>query len=684
MWPEFVRAVLVLCILLYLPGTLFLKAFRMPIGWALPTAPLISCSFIFITGEVLNVLRIPAHIFLMAGVPLFIAGATYAFTHVGTHQNPAPSSHTYDDLPWQILLISVAVGLVTTTLLYVTSLSSAGAFVQGWDITHHLDVTQAMIDSQHYSSISYNFYSTSDTAIVPWQSSSLGFYPSGWNILDALTTQLAHTDVTIAGNALNFIGAAVLLPLSITTFIAKTFPNKRTVLLAGAFTSGAFAIFPWALFVYGPLYPNTVAFCAMPAIFWVFMQMTRSKTPKHDLILLSATFVLGCISLTILHTSTIFSSIVILLPWCLARIKQSNRRISLFGHQLKPLTLVATFFATVMLIWLVLYFVLIGRGAFLSFWWDSYSNPINALIHVVGLDYIGESYAGGELVSMQPMLTLTVFVGIVWTFSKKQGRWLSVAFFYISLLCAFIISFDVPLKGILSGFWYTDPFRIAATAAISAMPLAAVGLSTLAHALFDQICRYKPHFKGSMWKKAAMTLVIAIFVLGNYLIAMPSSKHPIPTNAFAAFKTAAHASYRDKDPLTNEEREFLRRVNNIIPKGARVANIPYDGSLWAYATNNVHVIWRYPTGYDGSEKPTSAILRKRLNYIASDEEVRNTAKELDVHYVLQLENPASSGVIGDNYKMGTFRGISEITDDTPGFEVVLSEGNMRLYKITLY
>ncbi len=89
-------------------------------------------------------------------------------------------------------------------------------------------------------------------------------------------------------------------------------------------------------------------------------------------------------------------------------------------------------------------------------------------------------------------------------------------------------------------------------------------------------------------------------------------------------------------------------------------------------------------GYDGSEKPTSAILRKRLNYIASDEEVRNTAKELDVHYVLQLENPASSGVIGDNYKMGTFRGVSEITDDTPGFEVVLSEGNMRLYKITLY
>jgi hypothetical protein len=28
-----------------------------------------------------------------------------------------------------------------------------------------------------------------------------------------------------------------------------------------------------------------------------------------------------------------------------------------------------------------------------------------------------------------------------------------------------------------------------------------------------------------------------------------------------------------------------------------------------------------------------------------------------------------------------FEGISSITDDTPGFETVLSDGNMRLYRI---
>lgn len=697
MWFEFWFAVLALCALLYLPGTLFLKASRMPISWALPTAPLVSCGLIFITGEVFSALHIPAYLPLMLGISLFVAGIAYIAARINLKKRGAKSStnstannsanntvFARDPLDWKILLMYVAVGVVTTTLLYVTSLSNAGSFVQGWDITRHLDVTQAMIDSQRYSSISYDFYSTSDTAIIPWQPGPLGFYPCGWNILTALVTQLIHTDVTIAGNALNFVGAAILLPLSMTTFIAKTFPRNRSALLAGAFVTGAFAVFPWALLIYGPIYPNTLAFCTMPSIFWVFMQMTRSKTPKHELVWLVVTFLLGGISLTVLHASTIFSSIIILLPWCLARIGQSKRHVTLFGKQLNPRTLVSVFFAAIVLIWVVLYFAVVKRGVALNFWWNSYSDPLNALIHAIGLDYIGESYAGGELVSMQPALTLVVFIGIVWTFTNKRGRWLSVSFFYVSLLCAFIITFDFPVKGLLSGFWYTDPFRIAASAALTAIPLAAVGLGTLACAAFDQLCRIDTLLKRPFWKYAVGASVVTVFVLSNCLIAMPSSKHAQPTNAFAAYKAGAEASYGDKEPLTDRERDFLRRVENIIPRGARVANIPYDGSLWAYATNNVHVIWRFPTGYDGSERPASAILRKRLKYIASDEEVRNTAKELDIHYILILENPKSPGVIGDNYKLGTFRGISEINDETPGLETVLSEGNMRLYKITLY
>ena len=165
---------------------------------------------------------------------------------------------------------------------------------------------------------------------------------------------------------------------------------------------------------------------------------------------------------------------------------------------------------------------------------------------------------------------------------------------------------------------------------------------------------------------------------------MPNLKSEKPIPAATAFKQASEKAYGDHYILTSEELEFLRRVELTVPAGAVIANLPQDGSLWAYGTNDLHVLWRFPNGYDASERPASAILRKRLNRIASDPEVLQTAHDLNVQYVLILNNVVDySNAVTSTYKPGTFRGITQITDTTPGFEVVLEEGSMRLYKITL-
>ena len=36
---------------------------------------------------------------------------------------------------------------------------------------------------------------------------------------------------------------------------------------------------------------------------------------------------------------------------------------------------------------------------------------------------------------------------------------------------------------------------------------------------------------------------------------------------------------------------------------------------------------------------------------------------------------------GEDYEMG-WKGLANLTDDTPGFETILADGDMRLYKIT--
>ena len=718
MWLEFFQSVVVIIALLYVPGVILLHASGMPKPWALVSAPLVSCALFFIEGEIFSALNIPIPLAVMVLVPLLIAVLVNGYVYYVAREHkedfrsekpnkskairagkqstsPAPA-FICEELSFWIPLLYVTIDLLTVGFLFLPTLPSASSFVQGWDIVHHLDVTQAMIESQKYSSIHYDFYSTVEASITPWEPGTSGFYPSGWNIIVALTTQLVSTTVPIAGNALNFVSAAIIFPLSICSLIAKVLPKHRIALISGAFVCLAFFVFPWSLLIYGPIFPNTVAFCVMPSIWWIFMQMTRSKTPKHDLIWLIVIFVLGLITLFILHPSTIFSSIVVLLPWSFARIGESKRRVILFGKQIKPVTLAYAFFIFALVIWSVFYYVLIVRGVALNFWWSAYSSLQDAILHALGMDFIGQSYAGGELVSPQPILSICVLVGAVWTFKHKQARWMVSAFMYLSILCIFIITFDVPLKGYLSGFWYTDPFRIAASCVIMAIPLAALGLATLAEAALETFASWRE--KASQTQTKAQTCVfcnvwakpliagavIACVVVLNYVVPMPNLKSEKPIPAATAFKQASEKAYGDHYILTSEELEFLRRVELTVPAGAVIANLPQDGSLWAYGTNDLHVLWRFPNGYDASERPASAILRKRLNRIASDPEVLQTVRDLNVQYVLILNNVVDySNAVTSTYKPGTFRGITQITDTTPGFEVVLEEGSMRLYKITL-
>ena len=718
MWLEFFQSVVVIIALLYVPGVILLHASGMPKPWALVSAPLVSCALFFIEGEIFSALNIPIPLAVMVLVPLLIAVLVNGYVYYVAREHkedfrsekpnkseairtgkqstsPVPA-FICEELPFWMPLLYVAIGLLTVGFLFLPTLPSASSFVQGWDIVHHLDVTQAMIESQKYSSIHYDFYSTVEASITPWEPGTSGFYPSGWNIIVALTTQLVSTTVPIAGNALNFVSAAIIFPLSICSLIAKVLPKHRIALISGAFLCLAFFVFPWSLLIYGPIFPNTVAFCVMPSIWWIFMQMTRSKTPKHDLIWLIVIFVLGLITFFILHPSTIFSSIVVLLPWSFARIGESKRRVVLFGKQIKPVTLAYVFFIFALVIWSVFYYVLIVRGVALNFWWSAYSSLQDAILHALGMDFIGLSYAGGELVSPQPVLSICVLVGAVWTFKHKQARWMVSAFMYLSILCIFIITFDVPLKGYLSGFWYTDPFRIAASCVIMAIPLAALGLATLAEAALETFASWREKTSQAQTKAQACVFcnvwakplivgaVIACVVVLNYVVPMPNLKSEEPIPAATAFKQASEKAYGDHYILTSEELEFLRRVELTVPAGAVIANLPQDGSLWAYGTNDLHVLWRFPNGYDASERPASAILRKRLNRIASDPEVLQTVRDLNVQYVLILNNVVDySNAVTSTYKPGTFRGITQITDTTPGFEVVLEEGSMRLYKITL-
>lgn len=86
--------------------------------------------------------------------------------------------------------------------------------------------------------------------------------------------------------------------------------------------------------------------------------------------------------------------------------------------------------------------------------------------------------------------------------------------------------------------------------------------------------------------------------------------------------------------------------------------------------------------YGHGETPESVAVRTRLAHIAEDDEVARAVRSMGARYVLALD---ISGVKGDSievaYDPAGWEGISSIDDDTPGFSVVLAEGDMRLYRI---
>ncbi|MEG0759780.1 MAG: DUF6541 family protein, partial [Raoultibacter sp.] len=76
-----------------------------------------------------------------------------------------------------------------------------------------------------------------------------------------------------------------------------------------------------------------------------------------------------------------------------------------------------------------------------------------------------------------------------------------------------------------------------------------------------------------------------------------------------------------------------------------------------------------------------------LDRIASDKQVRDAVESIGAEYVLVLDQGEQEGERPRlfTYENGKkWRGIERIRDDTPGFELMLSRGDMRLYHIAKF
>jgi hypothetical protein len=178
---------------------------------------------------------------------------------------------------------------------------------------------------------------------------------------------------------------------------------------------------------------------------------------------------------------------------------------------------------------------------------------------------------------------------------------------------------------------------------------------------------------------AAVYVPLALFYPGQARSGFSYEK----SSPWATYQGYAYRAYSHDAPLTYQEADFMESVHRLVGDEL-VINQPFDGSVFGYGVTGLRCYYRFFSGYGASsESWQSRVIRQRLYNIVDDLQVQEAVESVGARYVLVMStDERKSTFVKDTYDASKWRGINYITDDTPGFELVLEENGYKLYRIT--
>ena len=668
---SFVCDTFISLLLLYATGAVLLHILKFPWRWAVLGAPAASLCVYALLGEAYysaNIVATPLSVFV---IPLCILMALdLASNRLKRKEMELP------EIDWRLVILYCTVGIVVGGFFFLRSLPSYDAVFQSEDIAKHALQIRAFVDSGKFTSFHASIY-LDNPDNVPFFN-VVSFYPCAWHILCALVVQLGGGSVPTAMNAVNFLLAFLVYPLSTLALFSTIFDNRRSMLPIGAIACVSVIAFPWTFLIFGPLFPNLCGNACIPVVAALFIYSTSPETRKAKGVTSRIVSLLICgLGMALIHPNTVFSAAVLLIPYCCWLAAKTDICLFSYSTTSRQRTLVAAAFFS--LVWIVLRYSRVFRDV-AEYNWPAFVGPWQAFINILSL-----AYTDGFLSAAQPLVAIAVFMGCTALARDRRLGWLPVSYAlacFISLVC---MSTEGQLKHLLGGFWYTDPFRLAATAGIIAAPLVTIGLYQLEGMLCIWLKRIREEWTShESIEKWIPYLAAAIL---SFVIFSPSFKVPgcfSIESAFSAFRITAKEQYSLDTPYSEREYDFVDKAMEIIGDDTSpVINNPLDGSLLAYGLNDLRCYYRNRWGYEPvSERPESYLIRKRLCDISDNEDVQRAVSQIGAHYVIILDKSEEEDSFLQWYWYPErFTGITNITPETPGFELLLEDNGMQLYRI---
>ena len=684
MWSQFFIAFAACAAILFAPGYLAARTVNLTRPLALAAAPAISCGFleiwaylawkagIFATGAIifLPVLALCA--------AAFAAGALVRRRTGKMAERAGEACLPEAPIRRKALAAFLIVGVAVTGLMLVKSLDGPDSFIQSYDNMSHLMRIKAFVETGVFSPIGVDM----DCSLPdpPFGDHTSGFYPSAWHCIAAILVSILGIPIAIAENVVNCTFIALVFPVSAWAFCQVTF-KERKVLGACALLTLAFATFPWRMLTWGPLYPNMAAYAMVLGVAACFIALFEQGLKVQQRIAL-ALVMLACIAgLGLTHPNSVFMAGILLAPFICWKIMGIGEPSGKLARKSKVRWAIMALF---LLVAIALWFALLNSSfmhAIVHFTWPASATLREATHNLLTLAL--------HMTPAQPALALLVIMGALRTFKERRNLWITGALAITCIMYLANTTTDGTLKTILTGFWYQDPCRISGMLVIFAYPLAGLGLYTVLEALRKGADRLSK----ARWPKAGILASGSVCLILLGMIYAPNHHDPIRGDVETGLGEQrwliCHLNNvsRDDDYLGADERAFLEMVKQVVPEDAVIINHPYDGSAYAAAPMDLNLYWCYWGGYHkNTDDENSWLIRHRLYKVATDEQVQDAVKAAGGEYLLLLDQGTVTTKENltwiPSYRAIDWYGIEAINDDTPGLEPVLSEGDLRLYRIT--
>ena len=645
-WIGAAPALLVAVAVVFAPGLAIGAGLRLRglAVWAL--APVLSVAVLAGLAVLFDLVSIPWSVATVLVGAVSVTGLAWV---AGLGLGPRRPSRPRDARATWLLAAGIAIGVSLTTARFAVYVHDPSAISMTNDAVFHLNAVRYIVETGSASSLHIN-------GVIGGR----GFYPAAWHALASMVVLLTGVAIPVAANLVSLVIAAGVWTLGV-TWLTQRVPGVPAITAAlAASLSASLVVFPMLMFQWGVLYSYALSLALLPAAAALVVgapQWFAADSPvvgaRRTAALLSGLAVAAVGAIALSQPATLLTWGIICISWfswwaiSSAVAARGRRRAGLVSA-------LVTAWAGFLLLWFVL-----TRGTSGSHW-PPFRGKIEAVLDVV--------LNGQVLLPVMTGVSVLMIIGLVVAVIRPPLRWLASAWVVLGALYAIAASVGHPaVRRYLLGAWYADPYRIAAAGAVVVIPLAAIGLATVAVWATQSISRRRGDDAatfGAAWGMAAVALLGAVALIAAPMIQM---------RAVTQGTVDAESRYVTEDYLSPDERALLERLDRHVAPDERVLANPSTGSGFGYMLSGRDV---FPRTWSHPRTDAWTVIQQGLRDAGREEAVCDALAEYgSPRFVLDFglgeETPGRYELPG----MTAFSG-------RPGFDLVDREGAASLWRIT--